>query len=241
MRNLLRVFANGMHQMLGDGMLLLLLPAPFLMGAALYFLLPIMDGFMHQQFGIAITAWYPMSDALLATVAPVMTALICAFVILDERDEGTGLYYRITPSGRYTYLMARIALPMLWAYLSTSLVLFLFSHNNTSLPRILLLSTVGVLQSIASCMLLVAIANNKVEGLALAKLTNIFILGFVFPWFIASPLQYIFGFLPSFWIGQLTYMTDQPFLGMVVPGAIGIISAVVWIRILTSTFLRRIY
>ena len=236
-----RVFTVGFHQVLRDGMLLLLIPAPFFMGAALFALLPLVGVFLNQQYGLSTTLWYPLSDALLASMAPVMTALICAFVILDERDEGTGLYYRITPSGRHSYLLARIGLPMLWAYLSTVLVLIFFTHSMDRLPVILLAGLVGVLQGIVSCMLLVALANNKVEGLALAKLTNLLVLGFLFPWFISSPFRYLFGFMPSFWIGQLIYLSGQPFVSLLTQGIMGIVSALVWIRFLYGVFLRRLY
>ena len=241
MGNVYRVFKVGFHQILRDGMLLLLIPAPFLMGAALFILVPLLSAYLSQQYAIATALWFPLSDALLASMAPVMTALICAFVILDERDEGTGLYHRITPSGRHSYLLARIGLPMLWAYLSTVLVLVFFTHHLDRLPVLLLVSLVGVMQGVASCMLLVAIANNKVEGLALAKLTNIFILGFLFPWFIPAPLRFIFGFLPSFWLGQLIYMSGQPFLSLLTAGLMGIVSALVWIRFLYGAFLRRLH
>ncbi len=241
MGNVYRVFTIGMRQVLRDGMLLLLIPAPFLMGAALYGLLPLIATFLAQQYGIIIDPWLPLSDALVATMAPVLTALICAFVILDERDEGTGLYYRITPSGRHSYLLARIGLPMLWAYLSTVLVLFFFTHSTAGMPLIILVSGVGVLQGIASCMLLVAIADNKVEGLALAKLTNIFVLGFFFPWVSASPFRFIVGLLPSFWIGQLIYLAGQPLIALAIPSSLGMLSGLVWVRFLYGVFLRRLH
>lgn len=66
---------------------------------------------------------------------------------------------------------------------------------------ILVASVIATLQATMSCMLLVALANNKVEGLALAKMTNLLILGLPVSWFVESPWRYGAGFLYSFWLG----------------------------------------
>ena len=235
-----KIFLMGMGQVVRDGMLLLLLPAPFLMGAALRFILPPLDGILGREFNFSLQPWYPLSDGFLLSMTPIMIAMACAFIVLDERDEGVGLYYRVTPSGGNNYLAARIGLPMIWAYFSSVVVVLLFG---LALDRILFtaaVSFIAVLQGILSFMLLVALSGNRVEGLALAKLTNIILLGLPVPWFFEAPYKYAAGFLPSYWIGEMILFTSQrgePFPRF--PIVVGTVISLIWIAALFRWFSRR--
>jgi fluoroquinolone transport system permease protein len=239
MSAVLKLFHVGLRQVLRDGMLLLLLPAPFLMGAAFRILLPFADGILIREIGFTLVPWYPLSDAFILSMAPLMTALVCAFVILDERDEGTGMYFNITPAGGRAYLMARMGLPMVWAYGSAVVALVLFGLT-IDLSVILTASVIGVLQGIISCMLLVTIAGNKVEGLALSKIANLLLLGLPVPWFIEAPYKYLFGFLPSFWIGEMIMTTNGDGIA-IFHVMMGIVTSLIWIALLFRLFLRRTY
>ena len=235
-----KIFRVGLQQILRDGILLLLIPAPFLMGVVLRYLLPFADSLLQQRMDVSIVSWFPLSDAMLITMTPIMTAMICAFVILDERDEKVGIYYHITPAGGYSYLIARIMLPMIWAFGSSVLVMGLFSLVIQDGLRILLVSLVGTLQGVAMSMLLVSVAGNKVEGLALAKLTNIVAMGFLVPFFVASPAKYAFGIFPSFWIGEMVKGAHPGVAVLLFYGLMGALVSLVWMGILSRIFLRRI-
>lgn len=238
--NSVKIFKIGFRQVLRDGMLLLLIPAPFLMGIVLKLLLPVVDGILQQRTGISLAPWYGVSDGLVLSMTPAMTGMICAFLILEERDEGIGIYYNVTPAGGYAYLLARIALPMIWGMLSTLLVISLFSFKMYHPFEILTASLIATLQGVVLSMLLVSIAGNKVEGLALAKLANIFVMGFVVPWVITSPFRYLFGILPGFWIGEILKNSGLSLLTVALYGLAGLISCLIFITLLTRVFLRRI-
>lgn len=121
-----KLFVIGLRQIVRDGMLLLLVPAPFLMGAALRMLLPLAHSILAREMGFSLLPWYNLSDAFVMAMTPLLTATACAFLILDERDEGIGIYYGITPAGGRSYLLARLAVPMAWAFLSSVVVIWLF-------------------------------------------------------------------------------------------------------------------
>ncbi len=57
-----KIFLMGMGQVVRDGMLLLLLPAPFLMGVALRFILPSLDGILGREFNFTDKT-YSFTDA----------------------------------------------------------------------------------------------------------------------------------------------------------------------------------
>jgi fluoroquinolone transport system permease protein len=238
MSAVLKLFSSGVRQVTRDGMLLLLLPAPFFMAAALRIILPIADSILTREAGFSLNFWYPLSDAFVIAMTPIMVAVVCAFLMLDERDEGIGVYYRITPAGGRAYLAARLGLPMVWAFISTLIVIILFALALADAAVILTTAVIGIFQGIIACMLLVVLAGNKVEGLALSKLTNFFIIGLPAAWFISSPYKYVFGFLPSFWMGEIVYTSavsgSAPFL---LYGAAGILSSLLWTAALTRAFL----
>jgi fluoroquinolone transport system permease protein len=236
----IKIFNTGFRQVLRDGMLLLLIPAPFLMGAVLRLLLPFVDIILQQRLDFTLLSWYPLSDTLVLTLTPVMTAMICAFIILDERDVGISIYYNITPANGYSYLLARVAMPMIWGFISSILVISFFAFVINDLITIIIASFIGTLQGVIVCMLLVTLAGNKVEGLALAKLTNFFVMGFIVPWLIQSPVRYIFGLLPSFWIGEIVKNTNNEIYTIVIFSLAGLISCLLWIVVLTKMFIRRI-
>jgi len=235
-----KIFRVGLQQILRDGILLVLIPAPFLMGAVLRYFLPVADALLQQRMEYSIASWFPLSDAMLITMTPIMTAMICAFVILDERDEQVGIYYHITPAGGYSYLIARILLPMIWALGSSILVMGLFALVIEDGLRIFIASLVGSLQGVAMSMLLVSIAGNKVEGLALAKLTNIVAMGFLVPFFVSSPAKYAFGILPSLWIGEIFKGAHPGVAVLLFYGLMGVLTSLLWMGVLSKVFLRRI-
>ncbi len=240
MKNPVMIFKIGLRQVLRDGMLLILLPAPFLMGAVLRVLVPLADQMLNERMGFSISPWFSVSDAMVLTMTPVMTAMISAFLILEERDEGIGTYYNITPASGYSYLTARIGLPMIWGWTSSILVISLFSINQYGWFEIVVATVIGTLQGVIMSMFLVAFAANKVEGLALAKLSNIFVMGFVIPWLIPWPFKYLFGVLPGFWIGEILKNTNLTILTISLYGLGGLISCLVFILLLTKIFLKRI-
>ncbi|RQD69874.1 MAG: hypothetical protein D5S00_05520 [Tindallia sp. MSAO_Bac2] len=235
-----KIFRGGLQQIFRDGILLILIPAPFLMGAVLRFFLPFADILLQQRMDYSIAQWFPLSDGMLVTMTPIMTAMICAFLILDEKDENIGIYYRITPAAGYSYLAARILLPMLWAFGASILVMSLFSLAVQNPLSILVASFVGSMQGMVMSMLLVSIAGNKVEGLALAKLTNIFAMGFLIPFFMEAPTKYLFGILPSLWLGEVVKGTHQGGAALLLYGLMGALTSLFWMGLLSKIFLRRI-
>jgi hypothetical protein len=78
----------------------------------------------------------------------------------------------------------------------------LFRPHRLDLPALLITCTLASLLSIALALLIVAFSHNRVEGMALAKLSGVFLLGLPVPFFLSSGVQYLFSPLPSFWIAK---------------------------------------
>ncbi len=240
MSAVMKLFFSGVRQIFRDGMLSILIPAPFLMGAALWFALPFADSLLLQEMDFTIKPWFSLSDGFLMVMTPVMIGMVFAFLLLDERDEGIGIYYRITPAGGSAYLIARLGIPMIWSFFISLLVLGFFGLSLDNLMIIIIVAALGSLQGVISCLFLAVLAGNKVEGLALSKLLNITVLGLPIAWFINEPYRYLLGFLPSFWIGEVIYTSIRAeALPILINSFAGLLSSLVWIIVLIWLFLFR--
>lgn len=58
------------------------------------------------------------------------------------------------------------------------------------------------MQGMMVALLVLTISSNKLEGMAVTKLSTLTILGAVIPFFMQSDIQYIISPLPSFWLGK---------------------------------------
>lgn len=235
MKQTFKLFKNGLLQAMRDGMLFALLPAPFLFGLFIRIVIPVADDLLKIYLSFSLYPWYPLADAMLIALTPMFLGMVSAFIILEERDEGTGLYYQITPVQGYSYLLARIGLPMIWAILCSVIAVLLFGISHIPFSVILAASIISTLMGISIAMMTVSFAGNKVEGLAISKLSGMSLLGLICVWFAPAPYKYLGAVLPSYWIGELVL---KGFRG--IEFAAGLLISLLWIYLFTNRFLRRI-
>ncbi len=226
MIQILRLFKIGLRQITRDGMLLVLLPAPVLIGCLFKFVVPIVNDILIDRLSFTLSPWYGFMDALLICLTPMFTAMISAFLMLEEKDEGIVAFYQISPAGGHSYLTARIGLPILWAFCMTVAITAIFNISGLSMLTIVTASLVSALSGIVMAMALVSLAGNRIEGLALSRIMSIYQIGVVLVWFAPKPVAYASAFLPSYWIGRI--IMDGVSLPTIVIGAI---VCVVWLMI----------
>lgn len=186
-----------------DPMLMLLLLAPWLAGAALRIGLPLLQPVLLGALSFDLSPLYPLSDMLVLTLAPLMAGILCGFLMLDERDEGVAAYYSVTPLGSKGYLMMRLLLPVLWSVVIAPPLSALLSFTHPDLPRVLSVALCGGLFGASLALLLLAFAGNKVEGLAVSKIMGLLMLPMIIPFITDSPWGYLAGAFPAFWMGAL--------------------------------------
>ena len=235
MRQIIKLFTIGLKQITKDGMLFVLLFIPFVVGLVFKFIVPFANVIIIETLSFSLVPWYGLIDGMLIFLTPMFTAVVCAFLFLEERDEGIGAFYQISPVAGYSYLAARIVIPIVWAFLITIVSLLLFNVSSLSLISILSCSFIGTLTGLLFALILVSVADNRLEGLALSKLMGIVYLGIVLVWFIPAPYHFIVAFLPSFWIGKI--LLEGPSLFAFI---LGILLAFFWIACFTKKFLSRI-
>lgn len=192
-----------LRQIARDAMLVMVLIAPFLAGLAFHFGLPALEGLLFSLLGYPVLLpWYPLADLFLALIAPYMILFASAMVLLEERDEGLAVYFAVTPVGRQAYLVSRLILPALFAALYTFIVLSFFSLVPLPLLSRLALTLAASVLALILSLLVYTLAGNRIEGMALAKLSSLILIAIVLPFVVREPWRYLAGILPSFWLGE---------------------------------------
>ena len=158
-----------------------------------------------------------------------------AFLLLEECDEGLGSYYQITPAKQFHYLMARIGLPALWGFLCALGIASWFGLSQLSFSVIIACSFLAVLFGSSVAIMIVALASNRVEGLAISKLTGITMLGMFIAGFVSDSWRWLAGILPSFWLGELILEKALWFNLL-----LGTASSLIWIILFTRKFIKKI-
>lgn len=235
MKQTIKLFRIGLKQVAKDGMLLVLLPAPLLVGLTFKFAIPFADSMLSDKLSFYLQPWYGLADGILICLTPMFTAMVSAFLTLEERDEGINAFYQITPAGGYSYLAARIGIPSMWAFAATIIVAGWLNISGLRAAALWTCSFISTLEGIALFMMLVSTAGNRVEGLALSKLMGVSLLGLTIVWFIPAPHSYFSAFMPSFWIGKIIMDGTTVF-----SAATGMLSCLIWIALFIKKFMLRI-
>lgn len=226
-----RIFVR---QIWEDAMLVMVLIAPFLAGLAFRCGLPAVDNLLEIWLGSPVLApWFPLVDLFLAILAPYMLLFASAMVLLEERDEGLSVYLAVTPLGKRGYLLSRLLLPSVIACAMTFVVLTLFSLVPLSIPARAALSLAAAVLGLILSLLVYSLAGNRIEGMALAKMSSIILIAVAVPFVSRSPWRFLAAPLPSFWLGEAA-VYQQPLAFLAFAGV-----ALLWLLFLVPLFRRR--
>ena len=187
-----------------DMMLFAACPAPIFAGLFFRYAIPFLEAVLIGHFHMpeVISPYYKLIDVFFVMLSPTMFCFVSAMVSLEEADEKTALYLFITPLGKTGYLSARFVFPAIIAFLVAVILFPVFKLTTFTPIAILLLAAVGTLQGIIVALLILTLSSNKLEGMAVTKLSTLTICGAAVPFFIKSNLQYVLCLFPSFWIGK---------------------------------------
>ena len=222
MRAIRTSFFHMLKVVLHDKMLFAALISPVLAGMAIHFGVPFAEKVLVQitDFSAVLSPYYGLFDIFFASLTPAMFCFIAAMVVLEEHDDHIDRYLFITGLGRNGYFVSRIMLPVLFAFAIAAILLPLVKLTALSGVEIVFLSLTGSLQGIVIALLIVALSSNKLEGMAVTKLSSLMILGAVVPYFVPTPIDLCAFFLPSFWMGKAVAEKKPIALLMSVPVAI---------------------
>lgn len=232
----LRLLWQMIKQIASETMLLLLVIAPILAGLAFKLGIPLLETKLLSRlgYGEVLMPYYGYFNWLVALLTGMLFAFVGALVILGEIDDGVTKYISVTSAGANGYLVARIFLPAIGSGIFAGIVIPVFSLIRIELVALTLMIVSTVLSGIVTSLLVVAISSNKVEGMAIGKLSGGFGMILFVPLVLKGPVQYVFSLFPMFWIGQ--YLQRKNWLAL----PLAFLLFLGWIYFLMRRFRRKI-
>ena len=233
---LLRSFVLFVKQVFRDSMLAMICFAVVLTAIFLRFGVPVVENILCGYFGkeTILSEYYLLFDLLLALVTPYMLCFASAMMMLTEYDENLASYLAVTPVGKRGYILSRLAFPAAFAFLVSVALMKWFSLTVWPLGLLLPVCLLTSLTSVAVALLLFAFSHNRVEGMAVGKLSGLLMVGLPVPFFLKTDMQYLFSPIPSFWIAKLCMAQNAAFL---LPA---LLCLLVWGGLLYRKFMRKL-
>jgi fluoroquinolone transport system permease protein len=136
-------------------------------------------------------------------ISVMMSGWIVGFMLLEERTQQMLPALGVTPLTRRGFLLWRLSLPIAIALLGGLLLVGLGRTGMADVGRAL--AAVALLAAWAPgfALMLVAFADNEVEGLALAKFGGLVSMLPLVTLYVDGPWVWVAGMLPPFWAVQL--------------------------------------
>lgn len=235
MRTILSSFLHMIKFVRKDKMLFAAMIAPLLAGIAIHFGVTVAEKELIHMTGMqaVLSPYYGLFDVFFAMITPVMFCFIAAMVMLEEHDDHIDCYLFVTGLGQNGYFLSHIVLPAILAFVVTVVLLPVFGLTSMTVIEIIFLSLTGSLQGIIIALIIVTLSTNKLEGMAVTKLSSLMMLGALVPYFVPAPINLCVSFLPSFWMGKA--VAEKEPLSMLV----SVLVAVGWILIMKRKYDRK--
>lgn len=230
MKKILSSTIQVIKQIKSDPMMFAACFTPFLMGVLIKFGIP----FLERITDCSLKTYYPIFDLLLSIMAPVLLCFAFAMITLEEVDDKVARYFSISPLGKSGYLFTRLGVPAVISAVIAFVVLLLFALENLSAGMLIGLALLGSVQAIIVSLMIITLSTNKLEGMAVTKLSALTLMGIPVPFFVRNTFQYAVGFLPSFWVGKA--VQSNGYINLL----IALLVASVWFYILTNKLLKKL-
>ncbi|MDF2950022.1 MAG: ABC-type transport system, multidrug-familypermease [Sedimentibacter sp.] len=229
-------FMQYINQIARDAMLFLSCLAPVLYGLFIKFGIPAAEKFLTGYYSRkeVLVPYFIIFDLFLVVLTPMMFSFASSMVILGEIDDGITKYMSVTPIGRGGYLISRLVFPLIFSLLVSIIVMNVFSLTIISLEMITVLSFLSSVLGFITSMMVVSLSANKVEGMAITKMSGISMIGILLPFFVSARIQYLAMILPSFWMAKYAMEGKITYLILCIMVSVG------WILLLLRKFMKKI-
>ncbi len=235
------VLAQGdLRNIFREPMMMLMLFAPVLLVLVMKFLVPFVAEIIVKETGFVLMNYKVYIETFFMIISAMMMGMITGFIILDERDDEILLYFSVTPLSKKGYLLYRVGSSIIAVTIIVVVISYLTGMRGINLLKTLPMAFIAATEGPMIALFLVVFAKNKVEGLAMAKLSGFLMMA---PFAILIPSQWHFlgGVLPPFWITKI-YIEIQSsgnlyFLYIF----IGLIVHTVWLLYFLRRFKNKVY
>lgn len=211
---------NDARLILRDPLLLGLLAMVLLVGAAARLALPAIDAGLAEaglmtgaDGGQRFSDSFPVFVTFIALwQAALIPGTVFGFLLIDEKEDQTLQAMRVTPVPLGTFLGYRVALPTLLGFVFGVASVPLIGISAVPLWAVVPMAAAASLTAPVVALLMAALADNKVQGLAYTKITGVAGLVLLIGWFVPEPWQWLLGVFPPFLVHKAYWMllSHQP-------------------------------
>ena len=165
------------------------------------------NSYAERTFNLENFTLYLMPFGLL--LPAILIGWVTGMLLLEDRDDKVLNSVEVTPVGRRGYFVYRMGIAFL---ISVGISIFSLTLLYPASKIVMAyLSIMAGLESVIVSLCLVALAGNKVEGLALSKILNCMAL-FPLLALIDGPMRFLAAVLPSFWVGEQIFNGQNDYL-----------------------------
>lgn len=155
-----------------DPVYLFMILSPLLMGLFVRYGLPLLSSLLQRYTGFELEPYLPFIHFFFLQISPYMAGVMMGLLFLEERDLHLPDVWAVTPLGRSGYLLWKGGLTLVTALIMTLILLFFLPGALRPPGRAVLLLPLAFSAPI-SFFLLALFGEDKISGLALAKLSGV--------------------------------------------------------------------
>ncbi len=211
---------------------------PVLLALVLRWGVPPITARLMEQYNFDLVQYYPVLLAyFFVGMCPMVFGAVIGFLLLDEKDDRTLTALQVTPLPLNSYILYRVAVPIL---LTFGLMFVLFPLANLTpfdLRTVLLTALAAAPMAPMLALMFGSLAQNKVQGFALMKLTGFIFIAPVVAYFAPAGWELAFGIVPTYWPMKVYWLLYE---GATVVWPY-VVVAVVYQLLVTVYFARRFY
>lgn len=211
---------------------------PVLLALIMRWGVPLLTTRILEQYNVDLTAYYPVLLAyFFIGMCPMVFGAVIGFLLLDERDDRTLTALQVTPLPLSSYILYRVAVPILLTF-GLMFVLFPLANLTPFDLRTILLSAIAAAPMAPMLALLFgSVAQNKVQGFALLKLISIILIAPIVAYFAPVGWELLFGIIPTYWPMKVYWLLSAGEANV----WLFVVIAIVYQLLVTIVFAQRFY
>ena len=221
------IWGNDFRNIVRDRTINVLLFVPLIFLVLLRYGIPLIESELPSAAG-----YRPLALGLFCMISGMFPAFMQSFLMLDEKEQKLFAAFQVLPVSIGKFFGLRLALVGALSFCYPLLLLAASGLVDYSPLALLIIPLLCALRSIATGLVTLCVAENKIEGLAVFKalflVVAVAMVGFISSdsWVVALKV------LPSYWIFAAFVATDTPTLleSAAIAGGLHLLVAVVFYR-----------
>ncbi len=195
-----------------DPLLVMVVLAPVIYTVAVAVITPRVTAMLERRYGFDLVPYYPLVlTGFLLLTSIVIVGALAALLVLDELDAGTLTALRVTPVplSRYFGYRSGTVVLVTAVYVVTTMALSGLLAPGL-VPVLVPIGLLAGLSAVVTLLLVVAMANNKIQGLAAVRALGLLLAGLpCLAWFVQSGWNLAFGLLPPYWAAKAFWVAND--------------------------------